>query len=185
MFLIAEFRLSFPVYCAYSGINPWLETLDISNNNLQCINASVFNKDIGNCDWSSLKRLYLSNNKLGQTEGNICNKNKSNIFGFLEHLHSLMVLDISSNKLMADKKLTVLQTLLRIEELHLSSNKFQNFSLDLKNFTKLKKLNLSFNNIRCLSKSMMSQLNKLQKLKQRHLPIEIDLSGNLLTCKCE
>ena len=177
--------ITFPVYCPYSGINPRLETLDFDNNNLQYINASVFNKSIGNCDWSSLKRLYLGNNKLGQIEGKIYNKDKSNIFGFLEPLHNLMVLDISSNKLMADKKLTVLQTLQRIQELDLSSNKFQNFSLNLKNFTKLRKLDLSFNNIQCLSKSTMFQLNKLQKLKQRHLTIQVDLSGNLFNCECE
>ena len=175
--------INFPVYCPYSGINFWLETLDFSNNNLQCINASVFDKSIGNCDWSSLKRLYLSNNKLGQTEGNICNKNKSNIFGFLEHLHSLIVLDISSNKLMAYKKLADLQTLSQIQELDLSSNNFQNFSLNLKNFTKLRKLGLSFNNIQCLS--MMFQLNKLQKIEPRHLTIQVDLSGNLFNCECE
>ena len=70
--------ISLPVYCPRI-----VEMLDFSNNNLQYINASVFNKSLTNCDWGSLKRFYLRNNKLGQMDGNICNKDRSNVFGFL------------------------------------------------------------------------------------------------------
>ena len=177
--------MGYPLYCPRTHTSPQIQTIDLNNNNLQCITASMFNQSITNCNWNSLKRLHLKNNKLGQIEGNVCNKDKNNIFGFLEPLHSLMVLDISSNNLLSDKKLTVLQTLSEIQELDLSSNKFQNFSLNLKNFTKLRKLDLPFNKMQCLSKSTMFQLNKLQKLKQRHLTIHVDLSGNLFTCECE
>ena len=183
-FILCGSRLYLAVY-TYNLASPQIQTIDLNNNNLQCITASMFNESITNCNWNSLKRLHLRNNKLGQIEGNVCNRDKNNIFGFLESLHNLMVLDISSNKLLSDKKLTVLQTLSQIQELDLSSNKFQNFSLNLKNFTKLRKLDLSFNNIQCLSKSAMFQLNKLQKLKQRNLTIEVDLSGNLFNCECE
>ena len=72
-----------------------------------------------------------------------------------------------------------------MEKLDLSSNKFQNFSLNLKNFTRLNKLDLSFNNIQCLSKSTMFQFNKLQKKNGQHSTIEVDLSGNLFACECE
>ena len=177
--------ISLPIYCPRTGVIPQLETVDFSNNNLQCINASVFNENITNCDWRSLKRLYLGNNKLGQIDGNICNKDKSNIFGFLEPFHSLMVLDISGNKQLSDKKLMVVETLSHMQELDLSANNFQNFTLNLKNFTQLKKLDLSFNNIECLSKSTIMQLNKFKKLNRQHSIIEVDLTGNLLACQCE
>ena len=74
--------MRFPFYCTPT-VSPQIETIDLNNNNLQCINASVFDESITNCDWGSLKRLYLSNNKLGQIDGNIYNRDKSNTLGFL------------------------------------------------------------------------------------------------------
>ena len=43
-----------PVYCAYNVI-PQIETIDLSNNGIQCINATFFNKSITSCDWTSFK----------------------------------------------------------------------------------------------------------------------------------
>ena len=51
--------------------------------------------------------------------------------------------------------------------------------------TGLRKLNLSNNNIHCLTLSTILQLNKLQNLKPEPEKIEVDLSGNLLSCSCE
>ena len=67
--------------------------------------------------------------------------------------------------------------------LDLSYNGFQNFTLSLGSFTSLTNLNLSYNNLRCLSQKTMSELTTLQK--QHPWFIEIDLSGNLLSCSCE
>ena len=78
----------YPLYCAWNVTLP-LETIDLSNNNLQCVNASVFNKAVFGCDWSSLKHLYIGSNKLGNSEGNVCNKDKSNVLRFLESLNNL------------------------------------------------------------------------------------------------
>ena len=65
-----------PIYCPFNVI-PKIETIDISHSALRCINESVFDPNIGHCDWRSLKYLYLGNNKLGNTLGNTCNYKKT------------------------------------------------------------------------------------------------------------
>ena len=170
-----------PMYCPWN-IKLQLETVDLSNNNLQCVNDSFFNTNLTRCDWSSLRYLLLGSNKLGMTDGNICNQNKSDILGFLEHLKHLKQLDLSNNKLMSSDRLNSLQFLTHLEILDLSTNGLQNFTMNLKNMNNIHKLNLANNNIQCLSKSTMIQLTKL---KNRSRGIEIDLSENVLSCKCQ
>ena len=173
-----------PIYCLHSTITtvvPQVETIDMSNNNLQCMNASVFDVSVTNCDWSSLKYFYLSNNKLGQMEGNICNRDRNTTIGFLKPLTNLRILDLASNMLESGR-LSDLQALTRLEKLDLSSNGFHNFSLDLSNMTKLQKLDLSNNNIQCLSKSTIVQLNQIRKTGNH---LQINLSHNSLSCTCE
>ena len=58
--------VQFPFYCAFNVI-PKIETIDVNNSALRCINESVFDPNIGHCDWRSLKYVYLGNNKLGNT----------------------------------------------------------------------------------------------------------------------
>ena len=67
----------------------------------------------------------------------------------------------------------------------LSDNGVHNFSLVLENMTGLSRLILSNNKIRCLSMSTTLQLNKVQKFRTNFNAIEIDLSGNVLSCSCE
>ena len=164
-----------PVYCLHSRIAtvvPHVETIDMSNNNLQCVNASFFDGSITHCDWSSMKYLHLSNNKLGLVEGNICNQDRNNTLGFLKPLTNLRILELAGNML-GSGRLSDLEVLTRLEKLDLSSNGFHNFSLDLSNMTKLQKLYLFKNNIQCLSKSTIVQLNQIRKSSNH---IEIDLS---------
>ena len=97
----------FSVYCPWNIIFK-LETMDLSKNNLRCINTSVLIKKGAVCDWSSLKYLYLGNNKLGDIHGNFCNKDKNNVLGFLEPLTNLRVLDISNNKVASSHSLASL-----------------------------------------------------------------------------
>ena len=178
--------IQLPAYCAHSAVStvvPHIETIDMSNNNLQCINASFFDRSVTHCDWNSLKHLYLSNNKLGLLEGNICNHNRNNTLGFLQPLKNLRTLGLAGNMLESgSQKLSDLKVLTRLEKLVLSSNGFNNFSLDLSNMTKLQKLDLSNNNIQCLSKSTIVQLNEIKKSSNH---IEIDLFDNALSCTCE
>ena len=178
--------IQLPVYCVHSTIStvvPRLEIIDMSNNNLQCVNASFFDGSITHCDWSSLKYLYLSNNKLGLVERNICNRDRNNTIGFLKPLWNLRTLGLAGNMLESrSQRLSDLEVLTRLEKLDLSSNGFHNFSLDLSNMTKLQKLDLSNNNIQCLSKSTIVQLNQIRKAGNH---LQIDLSGNALSCTCE
>ena len=171
----------YPVYCPWNVV-PQVENVDFSNNNLRCINASFFNKTISGCDWKSLKYFYLGSNKLGNIDSNICNNDKNNVFGFLEPLTNLRILDLSNNQIIFDDKLAILEILTELEELDLSSNGIHNFSLNLNNMTKLMRLNLANNDLPCLSESTMFQLDKLQDATHR---INIDMSGNLLSCKCD
>ena len=149
-----------------------------------CVNESVFDPNIGHCDWSSLKYMDLGNNKLGITLGNTCNKNKQNILGYAKYLTGLEVLDISHNMISSGNSLTPLRNLSNLKTLDLSSNTLLNFSLDLTNMGNLIKLNLTNNNLRYLCKRLIFQLNELQARKLNNSTVEVDLSGNLLSCTC-
>ena len=171
----------YPMYCPWNIVLQ-IESFDFRNNNLHCINASVFNKTVSACNWKSLKYLFLGSNKLGNIDNNVCNDDKNNVFGFLEPLTNLRVLDLSDNQIISDDKLTSLQTFTNLEKLDLSSNGIHNFSLNSNNMTKLIRLNLANNNLPCLSQSTTIQLNKLQNATHR---LEIDMLGNLLSCNCD
>ena len=173
-----------PIYCVKtntSSVVLQVEIMNINNNALQCITSEF----LKHCDWSSLKHAYLRNNKLGQTEGNICNTNKNNILGFLKPAMNLEVLDLAGNQIRNRKLLSDIRFLSKLKEVDLSFNGFHNVSVVLQNLTELSTLNFSNNNIGCLSLSTILQLNKLQNQEQEPEKIEVDLSGNLLSCSCE
>ena len=164
------------IYCAFDTI-PKIETIDLSNNGLRCINASMFDKRITNCDWKSLKNLYLGNNYLGRG----CHKKKKEVLGFLKPLTNLHTLDLSANRLKSTNRIAHLD-LSQIRTLKLSSNYLKNFFLNIHGMTMLKKLDLSSNNLSYLLKNTILQLEYLQSQKRE--AIEVDLSGNTLSCKC-
>ena len=147
-----------PLYCAHN-IVPQIETFDLRNNGMQCINATVSNESITGCDWSSLKRVYLGNNQLGKIEGNSCNKDKHNVLGFLKPAWNLRVLDLSMNYFDSENRLSDLENLTRLHTLDLSSNGFRNFTLNFINLKRISKLNIAHNNLKCLSQSTVLQLN--------------------------
>ena len=176
--------MKLPVYCPPGwNIKIYLERVDVSNNGFQCVNATSFDKNVTNCDWSSLKYLNLRNNQLGKIDTNTCNHDRNNVVGFLRPLTSLKELNLAMNMFANSENLRDLEKLTNLTFLDLSYNGFQNFTLNLRSFTSLTKLNLSFNNLRCLSQKTTSELTYLQKLHAWH--IEIDLTGNLLSCSCE
>ena len=175
--------IQFPIYCAFNVRFP-LETVDVSNNGLRCINESSFDQSATNCDWSSVKYLYLNNNNLGQISGNICNRNKQNILGFLKPASGLEVLDLSHNMIETSYSLTPLSNLSNLKFLDLSSNLLHNFSLDLNNLRNLVKLKLENNNLKYLSHGTTKQLDKIQASRQNSSCLEVDLSGNVFSCLC-
>ena len=176
--------LKLPIYCPSDWhIKIHLERLDFSNNGLQCINATVFDQNFTNCDWNSFKYFNLRNNQLGNIDTNTCNHNRTNVVGFLRPLKSLKVIDLAMNMFAHSERLRDLKYLTNLTDLDLSHNEFKNFTLGLSSFTSLTKLNLSYNNLRCLSQKTTRELTTLQTLHP--WVIEIDLTGNLLSCSCE
>ena len=176
--------MKLPVYCPPDRhIKIHVESVDVSSNGLQCVNATAFDKNVTNCDWSSVKYVNLRNNQLGNIETNTCNRDRQNIVGFLKPVTGILTLDLSMNMFQNSEKLRDLEYLTNLQKLDLSHNRFQTFTLGLSSFTSLTKLNLSYNNLRCLSQKTISELTTLQK--QHPWFIEIDLSGNLLSCNCE
>ena len=170
-----------PIYCPWNII-PQLETIDVSNNNIECINSSYFNESVTGCNWT-LKVLNLNSNRLGE-ENNHCNYDRNNSLTFLKPLKNLQVLHLASN-ILSKNNLNDLKNLVNLQLLSLSSNGLHEFNLNLDNMVELTRLNLEDNNLKCLSRSSTLQVNKLQKLKQNGTRIKVDLSGNLLSCNCE
>ena len=170
------------VYCVWN-IVPQIETIDGSNNNVECINSDVFNESLTHCNWDSLQVLNLSSNRLGQ-EINRCKYNRNNSLRFLRPLRNLKVLQLAANML-SGNTLGDLQNLVNLELLNLSSNGLHTFSLKLNNMTKLTRLDLEDNNLKCFSRSTIMQLNNLQNLKKNGTYITVDLSKNIFSCNCE
>ena len=170
-----------PVYCPGGKFNvvTQIQTINLNNNGLQYINSSFFS----HCNWSSLINLHLTNNQLGRTEGDVQPRN-NNTLGFLKPATNLEYLDLARNLIQNESELSALQGLVKLKVIDLSNNRLNNFSFSLKNMTGLLRVNLSNNNIRCLSMSTTLQFNKLQKLRTNSDTIEVDLSGNLLSCTC-
>ena len=173
-----------PIYCPPGwNIQIHVENVDASSNGLQCVNATATDKSVTNCDWSSIKYVNLRNNLLGNIETNTCNRDRQNVVGFLKPGTGIVTLDLAMNMFANSDILRDLEYLTNLQILDLSHNRFQNFTLGLRSFTALRKLNISYNNLRCLSQKTISELTTLQK--QHPWFIELDLSGNLLSCNCE
>ena len=173
-----------PVYCEKnktSSVVPQIETINLNNNALQCITSDF----LSHCDVSSLKRVFLRNNRLGNTEGNICNRDKNNILGFVKPAINIEVLDLAGNKIQNDSLLSAIGLHSKLKEIDLAFNGFHDFPLVLQNMTELRKVNLSNNNIGCLSVSTIITLNKIQIQIPETEKIKVDLSGNILSCSCE
>ena len=117
-----------PVYCVKSTLSvvvPQIQTINFNNNGLQCINSTFFS----HCDWSSLTHLHLRNNQLGQTEGNVCNKDKNNTLEFLKPAVNLEYLDLARNQIQNIKTLSEIQSLGKLKVINLSGNGLHNFSI--------------------------------------------------------
>ena len=173
-----------PIYCRTtntSSVVPQIETINLNNNALQCISSDF----LSHCDVSSLKHIFLRNNKLGNTEENICNRDKNNILGFAKPAINIEVLDLAGNKIRNDSLLSGIGLHSKLKELDLSFNGLHNFPDVMQNMTGLRKVNLSNNDIGCLSVSTIIALNKIQTQIPEPENIEVDLSGNLLSCSCE
>ena len=130
--------MKLPVYCPPGwNIKIYLERVDVSNNGFQCVNATAFDKNVTNCDWSSLKYLNLRNNQLEKIDTNNCNHDRNNVVGFLRPLTCLKELNLAMNMFANSESLRDLEKLTNLTFLDLSFNGFQNFTLNLRSFTSL------------------------------------------------
>ena len=112
--------MKLPVYCPPgSNIKILIERVDISNNGLQCVNATAFDKNVTNCDWHSVQYLNLRNNQLGNIAANTCNRDRTNVVGFLRPLTSLKVLDLAMNIFVCSERLQDLEYLTNLTFLDL------------------------------------------------------------------
>ena len=170
-----------PLYCA-DGIQVHFEKLNLNGNSLHCCAAHVFHPPNKSCNWNSVKFVYLRNNQLGSVTKNAsendCNLTFSNALAFLEPFVNLRELDLARNGLRSEVNMTVLETFRELQLLDLSNNNLETFFLTLSKLVNLKKLDLSSNRIQCLSKNFFHEVPKEKD-------ITIDLSNNLLECKCE
>ena len=70
-----------------------------------------------------------------------------------------------------------------LEEPLLSENKMQNFRIEIGHMVKLRYLDISSNNIKCLSKNTKVELNNLISNSTRSL--QINLHNNPFQCSCD
>ena len=171
-------QLSKPFYCA-ANAKPAISILDLSNNKIECITSSFFNY----CNWSSLNNLKLNDNKLNQRALEDCNGNMTDPLSFLEPLLNLTKLDISGNELDWEMNPKAFENQTNLEELFLSNMRMHNFTVEMGHMTKLKYLDMSSNNIKCLSHNTTEELKSL-KSKSTEI-IEVNLQNNPLQCSCD
>ncbi len=178
--------MKYPIYCPPDwNIQINVKFGNFSANAFRCINSTVFDQSVTSCDWGSLQYVYLRSNQFGSIDGNECNKDKTDVLGFLKPLHNLRELDLSHNRLDSDSNISVLEHLNQLQLLDLSYNKIAVLSLNLSHFKMLNTLVLSHNQIQCLSKSTLHQLNALVQSRPPRKAFKIDISGNIFSCSCE
>ena len=172
-----------PFYCPLK-VKPAIHFVDLSSNSIECINSSYFEY----CDWAALNVLDLSGNKLQNAFENYCNTNLTYFLNFLKPLWNLTRLDLSGNMIKSNLSFNSFGTQHNLRELYLSKMEMKNFTVKLQHMDKLKLLDISYNNLGCLSKELMLELNNLSHAQKRihnNSILNINLSKNPLQCNCQ
>ena len=171
-------QLPQPFYCA-PNVKPAMNILDLSNNKIECITSSFFS----HCNFSSLNILKLNQNQLKQTNLGECSGNGTDPLNFLKTLLNLTKLDLSGNELDWEMNIKTFGNQYTLEELMLSNMRIHNFTVEIGHMTKLKYLDISSNNIRCLSQNTTKEMKNLNAKLLGNL--EVNLQNNPLQCSCE
>ncbi|XP_045208627.2 toll-like receptor 4 [Mercenaria mercenaria] len=153
------------------GPFPKLRYLDLSRNYCSYV------RPIATKYLSSVENLQFHQNFLGLV---LSDANEgSQIF---DNLTNVKVLNLSSNiiKYMAP---TVFSKLTKLEKLDLSVNNIDAWTVDVSNLNSLKYLNLRFNALRSLPRSLRTKLE--DNLKRHGGRFKIDLRNNTIACTCE
>ena len=171
-----------PFYCPKT--KPSFRLVDLSNNKIECINSSYFN----HCDWSHLNILNLSGNRLRKIFENECNYNMTYFLAFLRPLWNLTKLDLSGNVIDNNLLMNSFEKQNLLEELHISKMGLKNLTIIIRHMMRLKYLDISFNNLQCLSREAMMKLSNLSS-SQRHryneTILKVNLNHNPLQCSCQ
>ncbi len=146
--------LAYTVHCA-PMVKPVIYLLDLSHNNLECINAKYFT----NCSWVFLWYLNLTHNNLG-IRSSRCSSIDKNPLEFLTPLRNLSFLDLSHNNLLQVDILLDMDFLLFLD---LSDNMMTCLP---KSFTE------------SLDNANLKRFNTTQP------QIQLDLSKNQFPCTC-
>ena len=165
-------------YCA-PNVKPVISILDLSNNKIECITSSFFS----HCNWSSLNILKLNQNQLKHTNLGECSGNGTDPLNFLKTLLNLTKLDLSGNELDWEMNIKTFGNQYTLEELMLSNMRINNFTAEIGNMTKLRYLDISSNNIKCLSQNTTKEMKNLNAKLLGNL--EVNLQNNPLQCSCE
>ena len=146
--------LSYTLQCAATVV-PRIYLLDLSYNNLECINSEYFR----NCSWVNLRYLNLSHNNLG-IRSSRCSSIDKDPLQFLTPLGNLEILDLSRNNLL---QLDISLQMDFLQNLDLSDNMLTCLP---QSFTK------------SLDEANLKRLNTTQPA------IQVDLSKNQFPCSC-
>ncbi len=154
-----------------------LQIIDFSNiyhDASHYIRSMTFNHS--NCTFPSLTTLKLSNSKIGASLV------KETVDNILRSMNMLEHFDISFTNI-GDTGLhhDTFQRQTNLKVLNLSKTMISHLTPSIQHMKKLTILNLTHNNISCLSRGTTWQLNKIQTNSN----LSLDLSGNTLKCNCE
>ena len=168
--------------CAITTEKVVIRCLNLQDNNIECINSSVFNQ----YDWSALNVLDLSNNKLGFSARP--DTNPSHFMDFLMPLWNLTDLYFDGNPIKYDLIPTMLLNQTNLQTLHLSQTTLTNLTIKMGHLMDLNLLDISHNKIQCLYASEMRDISAIihHSPGRRNVSkvFELNLSHNPLRCSC-
>ena len=156
-------RMPKPFYCPFT--KPSFRLVDLSNNNIECINSSYFS----HCDWSCLNVLNLRGNRMREVYDNVCNHNMTYFLAFLRPLWNLTKLDLSGNIINNNLHLNSFEKQNLLEELYISQMGLKNLAAKISHMKRLKYLDVSFNNLQCLSREVMMKLSNLSSIQKTEI----------------
>ena len=172
-----------PFYCPFNN-RPLIKLVDLSNNKIECVNSSYFN----HCDWSHLNILDLRGNRLRKIFEKKCNQNITYFLAFLRPLWNLTKLDLSGNMINNNLLLNSFQQQNILEDLYISKMGLKSLTTKISHMKRLKYLDISFNNLECLSKKAiveLSNLSSIQKHSYNKTILKVNLNNNPLQCSCQ
>ncbi|XP_062604457.1 toll-like receptor 4 [Saccostrea cucullata] len=145
-----------------------VEYIDFSNNFCSYISPNFFQY------FRNLSYLNLSHNALGE---NLEMDENGEIF---QYLRMLTTLDLTRNRIVSlpDK---IFRNLNKLENLNVSYNSLNKFSIPINHMTNLSNLDLSNNQLSYLNTETRKALDSVSQRRE----ISVNLKGNRLRCNCE